>query len=142
MLSKDQFIIEDNDPQFITESKEKTGHYIELYTFDTKELRKLLTKDGTDPFQKYEEDEILVSAENYQVNFYTEYYPYTDKIAVKFSVEGFDEEAEEVIQEIIAKCDNTDGRYISLSKEEETMIREIASEYIIGFDLLEESERE
>lgn len=142
MISKEHFIIDDTDPQFIAETKEKDGHYIELYTFDTKELRKLLTKDGTDPFQKYEEDGILVSAENYQLNFYTEYYPYTDKVAVKFSVEGFDKEADKAIQEIFTKCNNTDGRYISLSKEEETMINKIASKYILGFDLLEELERE
>ena len=90
---------DDGDIDFETESKDDAGKFISIYTMDTYELRSLLSSDKVDYLEGHEED-IGEYGETYSVDFYTEYYPYTEDVAIKVNIDIYDMSIEDNINQI------------------------------------------
>lgn len=121
---------------FETESKEKEGHYIDLYVEDGDASRKLLSSKEVDIYNIAKEAGLAGYSEEggYTLDFYAEYYPYTDKIAVKLVLEidtfGVDitEKALSGFAEAFDKVG--DDMYIKLTPEEEELVKTAVKDYI------------
>ncbi len=120
---------DDQDIQFELDEADYKDCYISVYTMDTEEMRSLLTKDGSDPFEGKEE-EIGPYAETYDINFYTHLYPYTGEIKIEVAFHADDTKLSSKIGAFIQKCDRVKDGFIQLSTSEKDMVREAAVKYL------------
>lgn len=112
-----------------TENEEKEGWFVDIYVIDTEFTRSLLTKDGKDPLANVDE-EIASYGDNYIINFYAEYYPFTEEVAIHVSPDYYDEQSEELIEKLLSTDQSRikDG-YIQLTENEKNALRDVIKDH-------------
>lgn len=110
--------LDTNDIEFIVEGDDFKEYYISIYTEDTDSIRELLTSDGID-ILKGQEDKIGEYAETYQINFYTQYFPYARevKLMMEFDVLTNDGEIVANLYDLMQKLDNVQGQYVTMNED-------------------------
>ena len=109
---------------------DKDGHFMDFYLGDYNFMRSLLTTNGQNPFRQVEW--IAEHEEDYQINFYAEYYPHTDEVALKISIEYFDDVTEKKIKSMFKKSADTlrlKDFYIQLTDDEKDCLRKALKDY-------------
>ncbi len=126
---------DDNDVQFELEAQENEGKFISVYTNDNEGIRQFFKKDRTDPFANVED----LYGDYFYIDFYTEYYPYTEEVAVKYCVNilvGVCDETKDILQ-AEREADNVKDGYFILTDEEKSVILEDVKKYI-GEDTIQD----
>jgi len=124
---------DDNDFLFETESPDNAGKFIEVYTADDDVTRSFLRKDGKDPFIPV----YGLYGETYQINFYTEYYPYTGEIAIHYCLDILTTDGADRVMDCDRQVDNVKDGYIVLTDEEKKTLRDKVVNYL-GEEVIEE----
>ena len=121
-------IFDDNDIQFCSEDSEKEGH-IEVYTCDCFDVRSLMRSDKRDIFK--ENEDIVPYGDNYEINFYTEYYPNTDEVLLKvnMNISSPDIGVVSRIYQMEQTLDRVKDGYILLSEEDKDALKQAVKDY-------------
>ena len=125
----------DGDIQFEMEAEEPEGRFLSIYTMDTENMRSLMRADQKDVF---EECNIYEYGDDYDIDFYTEYYPHTEDVAVKVSMSvcSIYPDARHDLNILMDSCDRVKDGYIQLTEAEKKEIRDAVKEY--AMDEIEE----
>lgn len=121
-------IFDDNDMQFEMESDEKEGHFISIYTRDCDTVRNLLGETTKEALAKLGDK--YTYGDCFSLNFYTEYYPHTDEVAIHVCSEAYTTDAKGELDDILKESDNIKDGYIVLRDEDKQAINEAAVLYI------------
>ena len=123
-----------------TESKDPEGHFVEVYVNDTGYIRSLLTTDGNDPL-KNSDDEVTYG-EDYQINFYAEYYPHTDDVALHVSPCYDSNKTAEIVEGMLySDTSRIKDGYVLLNNAEKELLR-AEGRMKDGYGLLNNAEKE
>lgn len=109
---------------------DKDEHFMDFYLGDYGFMRSLLTTNGQNPFEQV--TWIAEHEEDYQTNFYAEYYPHTDEVALKIDIEYFDDVTEKKIKSMFKKSADTlrlKDFYIQLTDDEKDCLRKALKDY-------------
>ncbi len=101
--------------------------HIHLYVGDLSEIRELMTSDNHDALEMLEDK--YEYGEDYEINFYADYYPDTDRAVLIISPVCEDDNILEDINYAISTADKVKDDIILLSEDETKALKEAIKEY-------------
>ena len=119
----DMYDIDMQDVNYNFNSYDERGSFIDIYAPDTLAMRKLLFLSEEDILDELTKKHGLVYGEDYDIDFYIEYYPHTEDVAIKMWINEYNRDSPDVFWEEIDKRINTKDNYILLTDEQKEALR-------------------
>ena len=101
--------------------------HINLYVGDLSEIRALMTSDNHDALEMLKDN--YEYGEDYEINFYADYYPYTDEVILRISPVCEDDNILKDINYAISTADKVKDNIILLSEDEIKALKEAIKDF-------------